>query len=94
MAKITRLIDSATVIHADTMTRKRPYHRVVKSKDAEKPTGEWNKVEVIVNNGEISYLVNGQEVNKAKNPSPKTGRIILQSEGAEIYYRNVELQKL
>jgi Domain of Unknown Function (DUF1080) len=88
------LIDSATVIHADTMTRKRPYHRVVKSKDAEKPTGEWNKVDVIVNNGEISYLVNGQEVNKAKNPSPKTGRIILQSEGAEIYYRNVELQKL
>ena len=88
------LIDSASVIHADTMTWKKPYHRVVKSKDAEKPTGEWNKVEVIVNNGEITYLVNGQVVNKARNPSPKAGRIILQSEGAEIYYRNVELQKL
>ena len=76
------------------MTRKEPYHRVVKSRDAEKPTGEWNQVEVIVNNGEITYMVNGQVVNKAKNPNPKAGRILLQSEGAEIYYRKVELQKL
>jgi hypothetical protein len=88
------LIDSASVIHSDTMTRKEPYHRVVKSRDAEKPTGEWNQVEVIVNNGEITYMVNGQVVNKAKNPNPKAGRILLQSEGAEIYYRKVELQKL
>lgn len=88
------LIDSASVIHADTMTKRQPYHRVVKAKDAEKPTGEWNQVEVIVNNGEITYLVNGQLVNKAKNPNPKTGRILLQSEGAEIYYRNVAIRKL
>jgi hypothetical protein len=88
------LIDSTTIIHADTIAGKKPYHRVVKTKDAEKPTGEWNKVEVIVNNGEITYLVNGEVVNKGRNPSPKSGRIILQSEGAEIYYRNVELQKL
>ncbi|HEY5968498.1 MAG TPA: DUF1080 domain-containing protein [Chitinophagaceae bacterium] len=88
------LIDSASVIHADTMTTKKPYRRVVKSKDTEKPTGEWNKVEVIVDKGEITYLVNGQVVNKARTPSPKAGRIILQSEGAEIYYRNVELKKL
>jgi hypothetical protein len=88
------LIDSASAIHSDTMTKKEPYHRVVKFRDAEKPTGEWNKVEIIVNKGDITYVVNGQVVNKAKNPSPKAGRILLQSEGAEIYYRNVELQKL
>lgn len=88
------LIDSAFLIHADTMTRKQPYHRVIKSKDAERPTGEWNQVEVIVNNGDITYLVNGQVVNKARNPNPKAGRILLQSEGAEIYYRNIVLQKL
>lgn len=88
------LIDSAFVIHADTMTKRQPYHRVIKSADGEKPTGEWNKVEVIVRNGDITYLVNGQVVNKAKNPYPTAGRIMLQSEGAEIYYRNVELKKL
>jgi hypothetical protein len=88
------LIDSASVIHADTLTGKKPYQRVVKLKDAEKPSGEWNQVEVIVNKGEITYLVNGQVVNKARNPNPKAGRIMLQSEGAELYYRNVTLQKL
>jgi hypothetical protein len=88
------LIDSASLIHADTLTGKKPYQRVVKLKDAEKPSGEWNQVEVIVNKGEITYLVNGQVVNKARNPNPKAGRIMLQSEGAELYYRNVTLQKL
>ena len=88
------LTDSAFVTHADTLAGNRPYHRIVKSKDAEKPNGEWNKVEVIVNKGEIVHLVNGQVVNKARNPGPKSGRIILQSEGAEIYYRNVELKNL
>ena len=88
------LIDSAFAIHADTMTKKEPYHRVIKSKDAERVRGEWNTVEVIVNNGKITYLMNGQVVNTASNPNPKAGRIMLQSEGAEIYYRNVRLQKL
>jgi hypothetical protein len=76
------------------MAGKKPYHRIRKSKDAEKPTGEWNKVEVIVNNSDIIYLVNGQEVNRAKNPGPKAGRIMLQTEGAELYYRNIVLRKL
>lgn len=88
------LIDSASVIHADTAAGKKPYHRIVKTQNAEKPNGEWNKVEVIVNNGDITYFLNGQVINRAKNPNPKSGRIILQSEGAELYYRNVQLQKL
>ena len=88
------LIDSAFVIHTDTVSGKKPYQRVVKSKNAEKPNGEWNKVEVVVNNGDITYMVNGQVVNKARNPNPKAGRILLQSEGAELFYRNVEIQKL
>jgi hypothetical protein len=88
------LIDSTSLTHADTVAGKKPYHRITKTLDAEKATGEWNKVEVIVNKGEITYLVNGQVVNKAKNPNPKSGRILLQSEGAELYYRNVVLQPL
>lgn len=88
------LIDSASLTHADTVTPRKPYHQVVKSKDAEKPTGQWNQVEVIVKEGNITYLVNGQVVNEAKNPNPQSGRILLQSEGAEIYYRNVRLRQL
>jgi hypothetical protein len=88
------LIDSTSLTHADTLTPKRPYHRVVKAKDGEKPTGQWNKVEVIVNKGRITYSINGVVVNAARNPSLSSGRILLQSEGAEIYYRNVSLQEL
>ena len=51
-------------------------------------------MDVIVNNGKITYLVNGVVVNEAKNPSLSSGRILLQSEGAEIYYRNVSLREL
>lgn len=88
------LIDSTSLTHADTLTPKRNYHRVVKSKDAEKPSGQWNKVEVIVDKGRITYLVNGVAVNEARNPSLSSGQILLQSEGAEIYYRNVSLKEL
>jgi hypothetical protein len=88
------LIDSTSLTHADTLTPRRSYHRVVKAKDAEKPTGQWNKVEVIVNRGKITYLVNGVVVTEARNPSLSSGQILLQSEGAEIYYRNVSLQEL
>jgi hypothetical protein len=88
------LIDSTSLTHGDTIAGRKPYHRIIKMLDAEKPTGEWNKVEVIVNKGDITYLVNGKVVNKARNPNPKSGRILLQSEGAELYYRNVVLQQL
>jgi hypothetical protein len=88
------LTDSASMIHADTIVPKRPSVRIIKYKDAEKPNGEWNKVEVIVKDGKITHLMNGVVVNEGKNPSPSSGQIVLQSEGAEIYYRNVTLQEL
>jgi hypothetical protein len=88
------LTDSVSIIHADTLTPKNRAHRVVKSKDAEKPNGQWNKVEVIVKDGKLTHLMNGVLVNEGKSPSLPGGRIVLQSEGAEIFYRNVELQEL
>ncbi len=62
-----------------------------KSKEAEKPTGEWNTVEVICDGGSITHIVNGEVVNHGTNASVTKGKIVLQSEGAEIFYRNVEL---
>jgi hypothetical protein len=88
------LTDSVSIIHADTITPKTRAHRVIKSKDTEKPNGEWNKVEVIVKDGKITHLMNGESVNEARNPSLPGGRIVLQSEGAEIFYRNVRLLEL
>ena len=63
-------------------------------KDVEKPVGEWNTLECVVMNGTISILLNGVEVNKATNVKPVRGRIQIQSEGAEIFFRRVELTPL
>jgi hypothetical protein len=72
-----------------------PYQhsRIVKKKNAEKPTGEWNTVEVISFNGKCVHIVNGVVVNYGENASLVGGRILLQSEYAEIYYKNVRIRE-
>ncbi|HXJ44299.1 MAG TPA: DUF1080 domain-containing protein [Bryobacteraceae bacterium] len=60
-------------------------------KDVEKPMGEWNRQEVIADGDTITNIVNGVVVNKGYRANPQAGKIQLQSEGAEIYYRRVEL---
>ncbi|MCO5945738.1 3-keto-disaccharide hydrolase [Mucilaginibacter flavidus] len=88
------LIDSATVVTDGKRSIPHDFHRIVKKKNAEKPTGEWNIVEVTADKGKITYVVNGEVVNTAESPSLNDGRIIIQSEGAEIYYRKIEIAEL
>src|SRR5205085_8156240 len=59
--------------------------------DLEKPTGEWNRSEVICIRDTIRNLFNGTVVNYGTNSSHTYGKIQLQSEGAEILIRRVEL---
>ncbi len=63
-------------------------------RDVEKPTGEWNRIEAVCKGGDVTYFVNGTKVIEGTNGSLKEGRILLQSEGAEIFLRRVELQPL
>lgn len=65
-----------------------------KAKDLEKPTGEWNTIEVICDGDSITNIVNGEVVNQGTKASLRRGKIVLQSEGAEVFYRNVELTPL
>ena len=60
-------------------------------KDIEKPAGEWNTLECVVFEGQISIFLNGTLVNKATDVKPNKGRIQIQSESAEIFFRRVEL---
>lgn len=62
--------------------------------DVENPVGEWNTLECIVVDGEFSIFLNGILVNKATDVKPSKGRIQIQSEGAEIFFRKVELTPL
>jgi hypothetical protein len=88
------MTDSTTIIYKDTLTVPKNWLRAIKLKDAEKPTGEWNKVEVIVKDGMITHLLNGEVVNKAGLGNTKEGNILIQCEGAEIFYRNAEVEEL
>lgn len=63
-------------------------------KDVEKPVGEWNTLECLVVHGEIDIFLNGVLVNRATHVKPDKGRIQIQSEGAEIFFRRVELTPL
>ncbi len=62
--------------------------------DIEKPTGEWNHMECIAEGDKISIFFNGTLVNQAVNVKPSKGRIQIQSEGAEIFFRRVEMTPL
>jgi hypothetical protein len=62
------------------------------AKDVEKPVGKWNRQEVICNAATITNIINGVVVNYAYDSSPSGGKIQLQSEGAEIFFRRVELR--
>lgn len=68
--------------------------RAPKTRDAEKPHGEWNTAEMICDGGKITNILNGVVVNEGTDANPRRGRILLQSEGAEIFFRNIVLTPL
>lgn len=61
---------------------------------AERPLGEWNEYEITVNKGDVILKVNGEELNRATDVAEVAGKICLQSEGAEIHFRNIRLVPL
>jgi hypothetical protein len=62
--------------------------------DVESQWGQWNRAEIVCDRDTITYTVNGKLVNRGTRSSLTKGRILLQSEGAEIYFRKVELTPL
>lgn len=69
----------------------------------EKLIGEWNTIELICYNGKSLHIVNGHVVMVLQNSryldkgeaKPLTnGKIQLQSEGSEVYFKEVKIRKL
>lgn len=60
--------------------------------DVASPLGQWTKVECICKDHRITIKVNGETVNECFDVFPSAGKILLQNEGFEIYFRNVELR--
>ncbi len=75
----------------------------MRSANFEKPHGEWNVMELICFENKSIHIVNGQVVmilkdsryveNGKKTPLLK-GKIQLQSEAAEVFYKNIEIRNL
>lgn len=76
---------------------------IKKAKDAEKPLGEWNTVDLYCFGQTSIHVVNGQVVmintncskieNGQKVPLTK-GKIQIQSEGGEFFIRKIEIEKI
>jgi hypothetical protein len=62
--------------------------------DVESALGEWTRVELVCEEKRLSVFVNGVQVNEAFDVFPASGRILLQCEGFEIYFRKFELHPL
>jgi hypothetical protein len=60
-------------------------------RDVEKPAGEWNRFEIVAAGDSLKYILNGVTVNEVVKVSPRRGKIQIQSEGAEIFFRKVDL---
>lgn len=80
-------------------------NRAVRAANHEKPHGEWNTLELIALGADSLHIVNGQVVMRLSNARRKDangawtepltkGRIALQTEGAEVFYRDVELRPI
>ncbi len=59
-----------------------------------KGRGEWNTYEVICVDGVIKLSVNGKFVNGISNSTQRNGYMCLESEGAEIHFRNLKVIEL
>ena len=60
-------------------------------RDVEKRVGKWNRYECIAEGDKMTVRLNGVVVNECLNVKPCKGRIQIQSEGAELFVRRVDV---
>ena len=56
-----------------------------------KGRGEWNVYDLVCVDGVVKLAVNGKFVNGVRNASQRKGYLCLESEGAEIHFRNIQI---
>ncbi len=74
-----------------------------KNPDAENPSGEWNTLDLYVFEGSSMHVVNGivtmklensRQMKEGKEMPLREGRIQIQSESAEIFYRDIRIRPI
>ncbi len=79
-------------------------NRCIRSEMKEKPNGQWNRVDLIVVGDKALHIVNGhvvlalqgsrQKGEGGNEPALTKGKLQLQSEGAEVFFRDVRIKPL
>ncbi len=77
--------------------------RCIKLGNPEKPTGEWNIIDLycfdntavhVVNGVVVMILYHSSQLEKNGLVPLSQGKIQIQSEGAEVFYRNIQVEKI
>jgi hypothetical protein len=75
----------------------------MRSANYENAPGEWNTVELVCFNGKSIHIVNGhvvmilnnsRYVENGKSIPMIKGKILIQSEAAEVFYKKIKIQEL
>jgi hypothetical protein len=72
----------------------RDQYEYVRKPTVEKPLGEWNQYEITCQGDEVRLVINGKLVNVGTKAEATSGKILLQSEGTPIEFRNIEIKSL
>ena len=62
--------------------------------DTASPVGQWTSVACECRGDRVSVFINDIKVNEAYNVSPQGGRILLQNESYEVFFRNLTIEPL
>jgi Domain of Unknown Function (DUF1080) len=74
--------------------------RCIKRSDAEKPSGEWNQLDLYCHGDTSVHVINGQvmmvlyhsrQLENGKELQLTKGKLQLQSEGAEVFYKQIRI---
>lgn len=77
--------------------------RCIKIADAENPSGEWNTLDLychgdtsmhVINGNLMMILYNGKQMDNGLERPLAKGKIQIQSEGAEVFYRQIKVEPI
>jgi len=77
--------------------------RCIKQRDAENPSGQWNTLDLYCHGDTSIHVINGKvmmvlyhqkQMDNGQELPLNKGKIQIQSEGAEIYYRQIKIQAI
>lgn len=93
--------------HRGTMTTfkegSKQGRRCIKNGDAENPSGQWNTVDLYCHGDTSIHVVNGKvmmilyhnrQLEKGQELPLTKGKIQIQSEGAEVFYKGIKIQSI